>query len=88
MVVTRLSTSRSGLSAPSSQDDALAAAYDERVDHHPELVDQTMLDQRLYQLRFSRRRRWDLVTGFQRGRFGHTYRACFLTVGWSTDTFP
>ena len=46
-VVTWLSTSRSGRSAPSSRKRRLPLPRDERIDHHPELVDEVVLDQRL-----------------------------------------
>jgi hypothetical protein len=32
-------------------EETLAAAYDDRVDHQPELVDQVVLDERSHQLR-------------------------------------
>jgi hypothetical protein len=49
-VVTWLSTSRSGRSAPSSRKRRLPLPRDERIDHHPELVDEVVLDQRLHEL--------------------------------------
>jgi hypothetical protein len=45
VVVTRLSTSRSGRSIESSAEDTLAGAQDERVDHQLELIDQAKLDE-------------------------------------------